>query len=258
MIYLEKIFLPAEKRRIYPYRILSSKMLNVISFSPVTIFYGSNGSGKSTLLNVIAEKINIRHKTKGNNSLHFNEFVEDCEFETATKNETNLKIPSRSRFIRSEDIMEGIAILRRETDEALHKIKKAQSMTVDGKQYNFPSVIEGAWGAFNLLPDQCSNGEAAMSFFENIFEPETLYLLDEPDNSLSPALQLVLKEKIEKYAYLLDCQFIIATHSPFLLSVKNATVYNLDHCPSTVCKWQDLENVRIFYDFFQKNKALFS
>ena len=42
------------------------------------------------------------------------------------------------------------------------------------------------------LPEQYSNGEAAMSYCENIFEPDTMYLLDEPDNSLSPALQLIL------------------------------------------------------------------
>ena len=56
MIFLEKFFLPTENKRVYPYRILNSKMMDVISFSPVTVFYGSNGSGKSTLLNVIAEK----------------------------------------------------------------------------------------------------------------------------------------------------------------------------------------------------------
>jgi len=261
MVFLEKIFLPAENRRVYPYRILCSKMLDVISFSPVTIFYGSNGSGKSSLLNVIAEKVNIRHKTKGNNSLHFNEFVDDCEFETAVKNDKKLKIPPLSRFIRSEDIMDDIVNLRHDTEVAMNKIKKLQSMTIDedGNQYNLTGEKEMffALKELNELPEQYSNGEVAMSFFDIIFEPNTLYLLDEPDNSLSPALQLVLKDKIEKYAYLLDCQFIIATHSPFLLSVENATVYNLDRCPSSVCKWQDLENVRIYYEFFKKNKNLF-
>jgi len=122
MIFLDKFFLPTESRREYPFRILYTKMIDAISFSPITIFYGSNGSGKSTLLNVIAEKIAIQHKTKGNYSLFFKEYVEKCAFEMATKNEKPLKIPHNSRVIRSEDIMEGIVNLRDETEKAINNI----------------------------------------------------------------------------------------------------------------------------------------
>ena len=262
MIFLEKFFLPAENRRAYPYRILCSKVLDVISFSPVTIFYGSNGSGKSTLLNVIAEKIALQHKTKGNSSLYFNEFIENCAFETATKNEKPLKIPFDSRFIRSEDIMEAIVRLRKEAVKAEDAIKSLQSKVAtneDGTQYNLigEKEMRPALEKYNEIPDQWSNGETAMSFFENIFIPDTLYLLDEPENSLSPRLQLVLKELIEKQAYLFGCQFVIATHSPFVLSIENAKVYNLDRCPSNVCNWYELENVRVFHEFFKKNNSLF-
>jgi predicted ATPase len=228
-------------------------MLDVILFSPVTIFYGSNGSGKSTLLNVIAEKTAIRYKTKGNSSLYyFNDFIEKCIFEMATLNEKPLKIPSDSRFIRSEDVMEGIVNLRHETIKAENELIKLQAIEGISER-----EMRGAIQKYNEITEQYSNGETAMAFFENIFKPDTLYLLDEPENSLSPGLQLVLKGMIEKYAYLLGCQFIIATHSPFLLSVENATIYNLDRCPSTVCRWHELENVRTFYDFFKKNTKLF-
>ena len=253
MVFLEKFFLPTDNRFGYPYRILCSKMLDVISFSPVTVFYGSNGSGKSTLLNVIAEKINIRHKTKGNCSLYyFNDYIEKCLFTTANKNENPVKIPSDSRFIKSEDIMEAIVNLRVETKKAEDKLFELQSIEgMSGKQ------IEYAMSEYNKISEQHSNGETAMAFFERIIKPDTLYLLDEPDNSLSPRLQLVLKELIEKYAYLLNCQFIIATHSPFLLAVENASVYDLDRCPSVVCKWYELENVRIYHEFFKKHRNLF-
>ena len=253
MIFLEKFFLPTENRLGYPYRILCSKMLDVISFAPVTVFYGSNGSGKSTLLNVIAEKIDVRHKTKGNSSLHyFSDFIEKCDYATATRNEKTLKIPWDSRLIKSEDIMEAIINLRAKTKTAEEKLLKLQSIEgMSGKQ------IEYAMSEYNKITEQHSNGETAMAFFESIFKPDTLFLLDEPDNSLSPRLQLVLKGMIEKYAYLLNCQFIIATHSPFLLAIESAMVYDLDHCPSSVRNWYDLENVRIYHDFFKKNTGLF-
>jgi predicted ATPase len=228
-------------------------MLDIILFSPVTIFYGSNGSGKSSLLNVIAEKINLPHKTTGNSSLSFfNEFIEKCSFEMAVKNEKPLKIPPDSRFIRSEDIMEGIVHLRKETVKAENEIIRLHNIDGIGEK-----EMRYAISHYNEITEQFSNGETAMAFFENIFEPDTLYVLDEPENSLSPRLQLLLKELIEKYAFLLNCQFIIATHSPFLLSVESASIYNLDRCPSYVCDWYELENVRVYYDFLKKNNRLF-
>ena len=253
MVFLEKFFLPSENRRGYPYRVLCSKMLDVISFTPITVFYGSNGSGKSSLLNVIAEKINIRHKTKGNSSLfYFSDFLEKCMFVTATKNESPLKIPSDSRLIKSEDIMEAIINLRTETKNAEDQLSKLQNIEgISGKQ------IQWAMSEYNKITEQQSNGETAIAFFESIFKADTLYLLDEPDNSLSPRMQLALKTMIEKFTYLLNCQFIIATHSPFLLAVDDATIYDLDSCPSVVCNWHELENVRIYYDFFNKHKNLF-
>ena len=47
-------------------------------------------------------------------------------------------------------------------------------------------------------------------------------------------------------------QFIIATHSPFLLSMKGAKIYDLDENPVDVKRWTELENVRAYYDFFKK------
>ena len=263
MIYLEKFFLPTENKRVYPFRILYSKMIDVISFSPITVFYGNNGSGKSTLLNVIAEKIAIQHKTKGNYSLFFKEYVEKCAFETATKNEKPLKIPLNSRVIRSEDIMEGIVNLRGETEKAINNITHLHDLTEideeDGTEFNLfdENEMRSAMQRFNEIPDQYSNGETAMLYFENIFMPDTLYLLDEPENSLSPRFQLALKQIIEKCAYLLNCQFIIATHSPFLLSTDNAIIYDLDRYYLGTCKWYELENVQTYYDFFKENSRLF-
>ena len=53
------------------------------------------------------------------------------------------------------------------------------------------------------------------------------------------------------------CQFIIATHSPFLLSMEGARIYDLDADPVEVRNWWELENVRIYYDFFREHEELF-
>ncbi len=76
-------------------------------------------------------------------------------------------------------------------------------------------------------------------------------MLDEPENSLSPERQLELTHFLENSARFFGCQFIIATHSPFLLAMKGAKLYDLDQDPVCEQEWFRLKNVRIYYDFFQ-------
>ena len=85
-----------------------------------------------------------------------------------------------------------------------------------------------------------------------------LYLLDEPENSLSPTRQMELTEYIENAARFFHCQFVISTHSPFLLSLRGAKIYDLDSDPVDVRRWTELENVRTYYDFFKKHEREFS
>src|SRR5690606_16366443 len=82
-----------------------------------------------------------------------------------------------------------------------------------------------------------SNGENAFLYFTEKIEENGLYLLDEPENSLSPKRQLELKRFIEDSARFFGCQFIISTHSPFLLSIRGAKIYDLDVNPVKVKKW---------------------
>ena len=84
-----------------------------------------------------------------------------------------------------------------------------------------------------------------------------LYLLDEPENSLSAKLQEELAKFIEDSARFYGCQFIISTHSPFLLALKGARIYDLDAVPARVRRWTELENVRVYRDFFEKHRDAF-
>ena len=80
-----------------------------------------------------------------------------------------------------------------------------------------------------------------------------MFILDEPENSLSPNRQLELKSFIEDSARFFECQFIISTHSPFLLAIRGAKIYDLDESPATIKQWTQLENVRLYRDFFKQN-----
>ena len=110
---------------------------------------------------------------------------------------------------------------------------------------------------FEFSQDKYSNGETTKQILEDNIEPDNLYLLDEPEVSLSPQNQVQLAKEINKMARYLGIQFIIATHSPFMLGILNAKIYNLDTKEYKVQKWSELENVRYFYDFFKSRKNEF-
>ena len=102
-----------------------------------------------------------------------------------------------------------------------------------------------------------SNGESAFLYFSEQIKDNGLYLLDEPENSLSPLKQQELLKMLEDSARFFGCQFVIATHSPFLLSMRGAKIYDLDENPVDVKHWTKLEHVRVYYDFFKKHEKEF-
>ena len=103
-----------------------------------------------------------------------------------------------------------------------------------------------------------SNGESAFIYFSEKIKENALYLLDEPENSLSSERQLELQRFLQDSARFFGCQFIIATHSPFLLSMKGAKIYDLDEDMVDIKKWTEFSNVRAYYDFFMEHRREFA
>ena len=102
-----------------------------------------------------------------------------------------------------------------------------------------------------------SNGESALMYFSSSIADNGLFILDEPENSMSASMQIKLARFIEDSARFFGSQFIIATHSPFLLSIKDAVIYDLDSTPVSQKTWSELENMRIYYDFFKSHAQEF-
>ena len=112
---------------------------------------------------------------------------------------------------------------------------------------------------FDIAKDiqEQSNGESDLMYFSSYITDNGLFILDEPENSMSASMQIKLAKFIEDSARFFDSQFIIATHSPFLLSIKDALIYDLDSVPTITKKWTDLENMQVYYDFFKNNSLDF-
>lgn len=254
----------------YPFKVLSQHGLRRIDFEPVTILYGGNGSGKSTALNVIAEKIGVSRDSIYNKSNFFPDYVNMCDIYVETD------IPKNSRIITSDDVFdyilnirsinEGIDIKREKLFEEYLESKYSRFQMKSMADYEQLKKVNTARSKTqskfvrNRLMDnfrEYSNGESAFIYFTEKINENGLYILDEPENSLSPKRQMELMNFIEDSARFLRCQFIISTHSPFILAMKGAKIYDLDENPVDVKRWTELENVRTYYDFFKMHEKEF-
>ena len=254
----------------YPFQILSKHGFREIDFEPVTILYGGNGSGKTTALNVIAEKTGLKRDSLYNRSNFFEDYLKKCDFKT------KVKIPKNSAVITSDDVFDFMLNLRslnegvdRRREELIdvymsRKYGHFQMRSLDDyeelKQVNAArSKTQSQYIRRNLAENvrEHSNGESAFLYFAEKIQENGLYLLDEPENSLSPEKQQELLKFLEDSARFFGCQFVIATHSPFLLSMRGAKIYDMDAEIVDVKRWYELENVRVYYHFFQKYKEEF-
>ena len=75
-----------------------------------------------------------------------------------------------------------------------------------------------------------------------------LYLMDEPEAALSPSRQLAALVRIHDLVRD-QSQFIIATHSPILMSYPNARIYLLDDTGCRRVPYEETEHYKITRDF---------
>ena len=270
MIYLSTFQLSKKQVKnpnVYPYSVFIGKYIDPFVFTPITIFYGNNGSGKSTLLNIIADKLQIKgreHATSNSFGIvdYCDKFVDECTFSYG-EDEYGIeirRIPKNSRYMKSEDILYEIKKIQQEevlSDGMLYELVRDGMALKDARRFLTSKKGQDQKRYIEFSQEKYSNGETAMQYFEEYLQPDALYLLDEPEVSLSPANQVKLANEINKMSRLLGCQFIIATHSPFMLGTLNAKIYNLDTEEYDIAKWSDLDNVRYFYNFFKKHEDEF-
>ena len=257
------------RNSVYPFVLFRTRGLpEEFTFGDITVLCGANGSGKSTLLNLIAEKLGLHRAAPYNRSDYFEDYTALCDYKTAQF------IPAHSAILTSDDVFDRMLDIRRVNagvDDAREELLRewrenrysAQDMRLRGledydrwkalketkKKRGTASGYVNKRLARNI--EEHSNGESALELFVNAIKDDALYLLDEPENSLSPARQLELKYFLEDCVRHHGCQFIISTHSPFLLALKGARVYDLDHAPVTVKKWTELECVEVYRSFFR-------
>ncbi|MBQ4480487.1 MAG: AAA family ATPase [Victivallales bacterium] len=245
-----------------------------LEFSPVTILYGNNGSGKSTILNLMAEILEIGRRSPINNSRYFSLFAKFCQLTTHSDFDD---IDRRRDIITSDDVFKHCFEVRDSNRESLMRQNEVVQEKINVQRNGVvplrgledfgrwkrevslqrKSFSENMRRYSSHLLKPASNGETALKFFTSTINSAGVYLLDEPENSLSPAFQLKLQEFLQQTAEWMNIQYIIATHSPLLLGMPKAKIINLDEEGAPKRKWSELENIRILHDFFAEREAEF-
>lgn len=293
MIYLQSFTLPSAEEEedflyasgktdatcypsVYPFTIFGRRGFPRLDFDDVTIFCADNGSGKSTILNVIADRLRLRRNAPYNRTDFFDDYVGLCRYTAVAA------VPENSGIIQSDDVFEHILDIRRLNDgidarrqTLIREYTEEKADAEKGKRNPFSGMDDfERWKAAkekrtktqseflrrNLVQDvgERSNGETALAYFTETIGERALYLLDEPENSLSPKNQLLLKYYLEDCVRCHGCQVILSTHSPFLLSLEHARIYDFDAAPPVPKRWTELSPVRTYFDFFREKAWEFS
>jgi predicted ATPase len=212
----------------YPFNIRAfSHGIDLAFQSRVTFFVGENGSGKSTLLEALAECCGFNPEG-GNRDHHRAVFADRSPLAQALRLSWLPKV-TEGFFMRAESF------------------------------YNFATYIDEvsdlrAYGGKSL--HEQSHGESFIALFANRFE-QGIYILDEPEAALSPQRQLTFLKIIHDLAAPGHAQFLIATHSPIILSYPGAVLFSLDGDSIQEIDYRDTKQFLITRDFLNSPERFF-
>ena len=212
--YLERVSVRDEKtpedgRGSFPFNLPFVDGLDLTFTTPVTFFVGENGSGKSTLIEAIAELCRLPVSGGGRNELGAGHGPEARSELAPVLRAAFRRQPRDGYFFRAEFQAHFASLLDQ---------RKADP--------DFPGNPFARYGGRSLHTR--SHGEAFLAMLVNWMAPGII-LMDEPESALSPQRQLTLLASMAKLTKPGDVQFVIATHSPILLTFPGATIISFDH-----------------------------
>lgn len=249
------VFLSALRRRpdaafdrdCFPWTLPVVRDLETLTFTePVTFLVGENGSGKSTLLEGIAAGMDAvaagaRDLQRDPTLQAARDFAAGFVFARRRHARTRL-------FLRAEDVFGYTGRLTGDIAE-LGEIEQDLAKLPEGSgRDRATAMARGERAAltrrYGANPDARSHGETFLALLQTRLVPNGLYFLDEPETPLSPtrvlALIALLVDRVRQ-----GCQFVIATHSPILMAMPDATILLVQGGHLRETDWNDLGHVRV-------------
>lgn len=260
MIHLKSVNFNQSELHYFPYS-LPFFGSEVQLSSPVTILVGENGTGKSTFLELVDEVLGlykIKHKNQEQKEiadlLKSASRLVHCSYQ--------LKKP-KGFFFSAEDFTSYIHYLVQEKNETYNELKRID------KEYENKSVFAQSQARMpyartvneidalyqhDLL--KASHGEAYLDFFKSRIRTGEIYLIDEPETPLSIQNQLTLLSLIDE-GVKNNNQFIIATHSPVIMAIPYAKIYQIDQEKMCEITYDEIESVILLKQFMNQKESFF-
>lgn len=211
----------------YPFNLPVVRALQRLVFQKqVTFLVGENGSGKSTVLEGIAAAWGFNPEG-GTLNFSFNTRASHSSLYEYLRIAKGVKRPKDGFFLRAESYY-NVATYIDELDEDPENTR--------GR------AVKDSYGGSSL--HEQSHGESFFSTFVHRFGGQGLYILDEPEAALSPLRQMSLLVRMHELAEQ-NSQFIIATHSPILMSYPGAEILQLDGDNITPVELEDTDHYSV-------------
>jgi len=201
---LVKVEIKKHSIKNFPYNLpLFSSPKTLVFDNPITFIVGENGAGKSTFLESLAKSIGFN--AMGGNANHNYGNLKEKDVGEVLKLTWRIKT-QKGFFFRAESFFNFSNYIDNMIDE-----DRSLAYAYGGKKLQHQS-----------------HGESFLSLFNSKFR-NGLFILDEPEAALSPERQMALVSILNDLAKYSNAQFIIATHSPILITTPNSTIYEIEN-----------------------------
>lgn len=239
--FLERVSLnPDQELSTYPFNVVSIKNLTHLTFHPkVTFLVGENGSGKSTLLEAIAIHLGFNAEG-GSRNFNFSTKSSHSTLHEFLEIKKGWKQPKDNYFFRAESFY-NVATAIEELDAEAEK------------HGGYGKPITSFFGGKSL--HEQSHGESFFTLLTKRFVGNGLYLFDEPEAALSPTRQLSMLTRLHDLC-LQNSQFVIATHSPILLSYPNALIYQITEDGINEVSYEETEHYQTTRNFLNNHEKM--
>lgn len=211
---------------VYPFNLPVARTTDTLPFHPrVTFIVGENGSGKSTLIEALA--IAWGFNAEGGSKDH--QFTTHASHSPLHRFVRPVRAPIKAKdgyFLRAESFFNTATYLD----------------------------ASGTGRAGQTGLHEQSHGESFFDLFENRFEGNGLYIMDEPEAALSPSRQLSFLARLHQLVNA-QSQFIIATHSPIILGYPDAWIYQASAHGLERVAWEDTDHYQVTRGFLTRPKT---
>lgn len=224
----------------YPFSLNAFRKWDRLRLHPkVSFFVGENGAGKSTLLEAIAVA-NDFNSEGGTRNFGFSTRESHSSLGKYIRCSRGIKKPKDGYFLRAESFY-NVATEIEALDDPLDN------------EYSFGPPIIDSYGGKSL--HEQSHGESFIALLMNRFSKNSLFILDEPEAALSPTTQLSMLCRMHELVSL-NCQFLIATHSPILMAYPEADIFVLGEDGLVKTDYEDTDHYKVTKSFINNRQGM--